>query len=1050
MDRAESNLAEGSRSTVSYKALLESAKSLAEAGDMTAKGLAKKLSVSLSMPEEDVEINRPIHAYGVDSLVAVEVRYWFLKELKAEVAVFDILESESIRQLSVLAARRSEYLPASSKESAASRGRHLTAPPSAAYLNPQAPWKPHPSSLRTSVDMTFANNIHVENGYQKDAYTYYPILIVGAGVSGLAMGCRLKEKLGFDQFRIFDRQSGIGGTWWVNRYPGVACDVPSALYSYSFAPFYTSESLYPTGEDFVRYLHRVAASYKIVDKVQLNTDVTELRYREANGDWEVTLSHLVPGAGDLSSADRNSLAINKGRQSVCIKQEIVRAKVVVSCVGFLVQPNAWPSDIPGRDIFHGEIFHSARWRDDIDFKGKDVVVVGTGCSAAQIVPSLLEKPLEARSVTQLMRTPPWVMPRLEEPFGKDSLIPEEYKEMMTPRYGYGCKRRVFDSAWLQSMNRSNFRLITGHLQRLEPDGVILSGDWSDTGKDSTSTAKEEHVHADIIVLANGFEATRWLHPLTVYGRGGKSIHSVWDERGGPQAYMGTAVDGFPNFFIATGPNTLNGHSSVILESENITEYILKIVKPVLRGDALFVEAKKEAEIRWTMDIQRELKKTVFPGCASWYHDENGWNSTMYPRSQTDFTSSDTPRRNPPRSPQKRIQDASKQDPKRMTTYGNEVDADNEPTPRPLRYQRSAPSRASGQSEDSNEDARTTSSTQPTSAIKSFADLQFALRPTVYQNLDGSSAARLGGFLKKFGALKQLSSGIAVIPDSVRPRLQTALHPDDYPPGFAYKASRGSQHTQYETRICDEVFRIHTQAHDCDKTRQAEPTWNAQVYGPLLQLAIANPKYNGALGFQDITTARIQPVTLVAKHTTGAKMQSKMADFCVFLNPSPPLHTMIHKHLSLYTAAAQSVNQTMVASIRQKPIAINWESKRPYTGGETSDVQLSIWLGAQLARIREMLDLVTDKGDKDKGKTNKGKINRDKNVLLPALSAHGNDVDLLVFEEQESQNVLYGRLRLGSFSTVYGIYQILGGLEVLIDWAHTDYRSWFAEKVNRTS
>ncbi|KAI4159214.1 MAG: hypothetical protein LQ342_006734 [Letrouitia transgressa] len=315
------------------------------------------------------------------------------------------------------------------------------------------------------------------------------------------------------------------------------------------------------------------------------------------------------------------------------------------------------------------------------------------------------------------------------------------------------------------------------------------------------------------------------------------------------------------------------------------------------------------------------------------------------------------------------------DPKRMKAYGDAIDGDNELTPRPSRHQRSASSRASSQSEDSNEDARTTSSTQSTSAIKTFADLQFALRPTIYETLDGSSAARLKGVLKKYKALKQLSSGIAIIPESVRPRLQSTLHPDDYPPGFAYKAS-GGQHAQYETRICDEVFRIHTQAHYCDKTRQAEPTWNAQVY-------------------------------------------------------------------------AQSVNQTMVASLRQKPIVINWESKRPYTGGESSDIQLSIWLGAQLARLREMLDLVAETNDKGKGKVNKGKAIREKNVLLPALSAHGHDVDLLVFEEQESENVLYGRLRLGSLSTVHGIFQILGGLEVLVDWAHTDYRSWFAEKVVRT-
>lgn len=143
-----------------------------------------------------------------------------------------------------------------------------------------------------------------------------------------------------------------------------------------------------------------------MDKIQLSTDMTELRYLDADGVWEATLSHLVPGTGDLSDTDRKALIAIKGKESVYIKQETVRAKIVVSCVGILVEPNAWPTSIPGRDKFEGEIFHSARWREDVDFKGKDVVVLGSGCSAAQVVPSLFERSFEARSVTQLMRTAP--------------------------------------------------------------------------------------------------------------------------------------------------------------------------------------------------------------------------------------------------------------------------------------------------------------------------------------------------------------------------------------------------------------------------------------------------------------------------------------------------------------------------------------------------------------------------------------------------------------------------------------------------------------------
>ncbi|KAL8983099.1 MAG: hypothetical protein Q9205_002562 [Flavoplaca limonia] len=473
---------------------------------------------------------------------------------------------------------------------------------------------------------------------------------------------------------------------------------PAALYSYSFAPFYTSKSLYPSGPDFVKYLVDVAAKYQLEDKIQLNTDVSKLSWLDAEALWEITVDHLVPGTGDLSAVDRKTRTEVLGERSIYVSSEKFRAKVVVSCAGILVEPNDWPPDIPGRDVFRGEIFHSARWREDVNFKDKDVVVVGTGCSAAQVVPSLFEEPYEARSVTQLMRTPPWVMPRLEEPFGKAnyaryaptvlhylpflgymyrislyilveiiwltvfqqknqkwrsklesttlartySLIPKEYHDMMTPKYSYGCKRRIFDNLWLQSMHRSNFLLTAQPMIRIEPNSIVL-GSPPSPSRASTSTStnikanisgkiKEDCLPASIIVLANGFSATRFLHPLTVYGRSNISLHDVWRDRGAPQAYMGTAVHGFPNFFMLTGPNTANGHSSLITSSENTAGYIGRIIRPILSGEATVVEVKLDAETKWTQDVQSELQGTVFQngGCRSWYQDADGVNSTMYP------------------------------------------------------------------------------------------------------------------------------------------------------------------------------------------------------------------------------------------------------------------------------------------------------------------------------------------------------------------------------------------------------------------------------------
>ena len=216
------------------------------------------------------------------------------------------------------------------------------------------------------------------------------------------MGAQLKQQLGFDQFRIFERQSGWGGTWWINRYPGVACDVPAAFYSFSFAQNKTWTSLYPPGPEIVKYLDGVCASYGLIDKIQLNTDVTDCSWNESEQVWDITIHTLVPGTGDLSSADRAELLEVGGQQAVYINTEKIKAKTLISCVGALVEPNAWPNGVEGEKDFKGQIFHSARWRSDVDFKDKNVVVVGSGCSAAQFVPELATT-YGAKKVTQVMR-----------------------------------------------------------------------------------------------------------------------------------------------------------------------------------------------------------------------------------------------------------------------------------------------------------------------------------------------------------------------------------------------------------------------------------------------------------------------------------------------------------------------------------------------------------------------------------------------------------------------------------------------------------------------
>lgn len=211
-------------------------------------------------------------------------------------------------------------------------------------------------------------------------------------------------------------------------------------------------------------------------------------------------------------------------------------------------------------------------------------------------------------------------------------VPEKYHEILTPDYGVGCKRRIFDAHWFPALQDPRLELTTQPLTAVHKNSVTL-GPGRIYPKNSEKEEPERTIPADIIVVANGFDITKWLHPLTVIGRDGQDLVEEMERRGGPQAYQGTAMDGFPNFFIVFGPSTATGHSSVILASENMVNYALKFIKLILNGDAETVEVKKEAEEDYTRDIQRNLKDTIWSsgGCNSWCFDnQTGWNSTMYP------------------------------------------------------------------------------------------------------------------------------------------------------------------------------------------------------------------------------------------------------------------------------------------------------------------------------------------------------------------------------------------------------------------------------------
>jgi cation diffusion facilitator CzcD-associated flavoprotein CzcO len=312
---------------------------------------------------------------------------------------------------------------------------------------------------------------------------------------------------------------------------------------------------------------------------------------------------MVPGIGDLSSKDRKRKIERDGENSVWVSTEVIRAKVLISAVGGLVEPRDAPSDVPGWDNFKGDVFHSARWNYDVDFNNKDVVVVGTGCSAAQFVPKLIKAPYNAKTVTQIMRSPPWVVNRILAPGGDEAwekwsatifkyvpglmtlirwqvaataewdwrlfgggewnekerkkvevallehmkkTVPEKYHEILTPDYGVGCKRRIFDHTWFPLLNNDKVELTTLPLTEVKEKSVKLGPGrmYPDPAITTSKVSNDEkEVPADVIVLANGFDTTRWLHPMTVLGDDGQDLVDTMQERGGPQAYQGTAFDG---------------------------------------------------------------------------------------------------------------------------------------------------------------------------------------------------------------------------------------------------------------------------------------------------------------------------------------------------------------------------------------------------------------------------------------------------------------------------------------------------------------------------
>ena len=459
----------------------------------------------------------------------------------------------------------------------------------------------------------------------------YGTLIIGTGFAGIGMAVAL-QRSGRNDFVLLERAGDVGGVWRDNSYPGAACDVPSHLYSFSFAPRPDWSRVFATQAEILAYLRDCADRFKLRPHMRFHAEVSAARWDEAEACWEVTLRD----------------------------GERLRARVLVAGMGQLSRP-ALPR-ITGLADFQGPQFHSAHWDHSCDLKGLRVAVIGTGASAIQFVPAIAP---DVAQLTVFQRSAAYLLPRADRPYAawekaafryvpgamklhrawvylayesralaftrfgglmklavgrpfqrmlKQQVADPALRERLTPDYPIGCKRILLSSEYLRTMAKPNVRLVTTGIRRITPHGV--------------ETEDGQHHATDALILGTGFAATDFLAPLQVQGRGGVDLKQVWAQ--GAKAYLGMTVPGFPNFFMLYGPNTNLGHNSIVYMLESQIAHVMRCLAHLDAQQAETIEVDPTRHDRHNTHIQRRLKDTVWHGCTSWYVDANGHNSTNWP------------------------------------------------------------------------------------------------------------------------------------------------------------------------------------------------------------------------------------------------------------------------------------------------------------------------------------------------------------------------------------------------------------------------------------
>lgn len=459
------------------------------------------------------------------------------------------------------------------------------------------------------------------------------VAIIGAGFAGLGAAIRLTLS-GRTSFVVYERADDVGGTWRENTYPGCACDVPSHLYSYSFASNPNWSKAYSPQPEIHQYLQECVSRFGLRDRIRFNTEVVDTRWLESAACWQLTDQH----------------------------GSVLTARVVIAATGPLNRPSV--PNLPGLNKFTGITFHSARWNHDYDLHGKRVAVIGTGASAIQIVPELAQI---AAQLTVFQRTAPYVTPRGNRTYatwqqrlytklpalqqlhreafywlnelvglsfiGNDTINKlgtltarrhleaqirdPDLRRKLWPTYKMGCKRVLVSDDYYPALTRPNVDLVTDRIEAVTPTGIRTT--------DGTERS------FDALIFGTGFVVADIYLNQSIIGRNGRNLLDEWEQTGA-QALYGLTVSGFPNLLFLLGPNTGLGHNSVVHMIESQLTYLLDYIQQLEQaGDGAFLDVKPDTQRTHNEQLQQQLVGTVWAsGCQSWYMNQRGRNTTLWP------------------------------------------------------------------------------------------------------------------------------------------------------------------------------------------------------------------------------------------------------------------------------------------------------------------------------------------------------------------------------------------------------------------------------------